>query len=86
MMASRPKQQPRKLKLKVSAARATDMAMKREHYMKVINTFSQNAAQVGAFHQKAYTLLTREWVKADWRGRENILRTVSWLLHLEVLI
>jgi len=85
-MASRPKQQPRKLKPKVSAARARALAMQRERCMAVINTCNQNAPQAGAFHQKAYTLLTREWIKADWRGREQILRTVSWLLRLELLI
>jgi hypothetical protein len=33
-----------------------------------------------AFIKKAETLLTRYWARADWQAREEILRTVRWLL------
>ena len=34
------------------------------------------------FLGKAETLLTRYWARADWQAREEILRTVRWLLSL----
>jgi hypothetical protein len=34
------------------------------------------------FVKKAETLLTRYWARADWQGREEILRTVRWLLSM----
>ena len=34
------------------------------------------------FIKKAETLLTRYWAKADWQAREEILRTVRWLLSM----
>ncbi len=35
-----------------------------------------------SFLRKAETLLTRYWARADWQGREEILRTVRWLLSM----
>jgi hypothetical protein len=32
------------------------------------------------FVKKAETLLTRHWARAGWQAREEILRTVRWLL------
>ena len=34
------------------------------------------------FVKKAETLLTRYWSRADWHAREEILRTVRWLLSM----
>jgi hypothetical protein len=34
------------------------------------------------FVKKAETLLTRHWSRADWQAREEILRTVRWLLSM----
>lgn len=34
------------------------------------------------FVRKAETLLTRYWARADWQAREEILRTVRWLLGM----
>jgi hypothetical protein len=34
------------------------------------------------FVKKAETLLTRHWARADWQAREEILRTVRWLLSM----
>jgi len=34
------------------------------------------------FVKKAETLLTRYWARADWQAREEILRTVRWLLSM----
>lgn len=35
-----------------------------------------------AFLNKAETLLTRYWAAANWQAREEILRSVQWLLNL----
>ena len=34
------------------------------------------------FLRKAETLLTRYWARSDWQAREEILRTVRWLLSM----
>ena len=34
------------------------------------------------FIRKAGALLTRFWARADWRGREELLRTARWLVTL----
>jgi hypothetical protein len=35
-----------------------------------------------SFLRKAEMLLTRYWARANWQGREEILRTVRWLLGM----
>jgi hypothetical protein len=42
------------------------------------------AGKGGAFSflNKAETLLTRHWAGANWQAREEILRSVKWLLNL----
>ena len=37
----------------------------------------------GTFARKAETLLTVGWGRASWEAREEILRTVNWLLEIE---
>jgi hypothetical protein len=37
------------------------------------------------FLRKAETLLTRYWARSDWLAREEILRTVQWLLEMAKL-
>src|ERR1700693_693441 len=32
--------------------------------------------------KKAKTRMTRDWARADWQAREEILRTVRWLLSM----
>jgi hypothetical protein len=32
---------------------------------------------------KAYALLTRFWSRANWNAREEIIRTLAWLLRLD---
>jgi hypothetical protein len=59
----------------------------------VVSLLSQRDAQVteivmlrsrapSAFIKNAETLLTRYWARADWQAREEILRTVRWLLSM----
>jgi hypothetical protein len=38
-----------------------------------------------SFVDKAQTLLTQRWSRATWRSREQLLRTVDWLLRMERL-
>jgi len=39
-------------------------------------------AEPSPFLNKAETLLTRYWAGATWQAREEILRSVKWLLNL----
>jgi len=39
-------------------------------------------AEPSPFLNKAETLLTRFWAGATWQAREEILRSVKWLLNL----
>jgi hypothetical protein len=39
-------------------------------------------AEPSAFLSKAEALLTRHWAAANWQAREEILRSVKWLLSL----
>jgi hypothetical protein len=39
-------------------------------------------AEPSPFLNKAETLLTRHWAAASWQAREEILRSVKWLLSL----
>jgi hypothetical protein len=34
------------------------------------------------FLDKAHSLLTRHWVKADWTAREELLKTADWLIQI----
>ena len=29
-------------------------------------------------------LLTRQWIKADWRGRERLNKAANWMLRVEL--
>jgi hypothetical protein len=33
----------------------------------------------------AQVLLTRHWIKANWRTREQLIKAAHWLLHLEAI-
>jgi hypothetical protein len=36
-----------------------------------------------AIMHTAQALLTRHWIKANWRTREQLIKAVHWLVHLE---
>ena len=65
------------------AARAQAIAGEREKQMRDIAGLRAGSSTSIGFADKAQTLLTRDWVKATWRSREGILRTVDWLLRVE---
>lgn len=48
--------------------------------MAEIAAVSQSRAR--PFLEKAHTLLTRAWSRADWRMREQLLKTAAWLINL----
>jgi len=56
---------------------------RRERQMTEIGSLRCPDHMPGSFVDKAETLLTSGWSKATWHSRENILRTVDWLLHME---
>lgn len=39
--------------------------------------------QSSRFGAQARELLTRAWGKADWKRRQDLVRTVQWLVQLE---
>jgi hypothetical protein len=59
------------------------IAMQRERAMADLRSLDCQNPAPGSFVNKAQTLLTLGWSKANWRSRASIIRTVGWLLHLE---
>jgi hypothetical protein len=53
--------------------------------MNEIEALRSRAGVPVALYNKAGALLTRFWARADWRQREEILKTVRWLLNLAKL-
>jgi acyl-CoA reductase-like NAD-dependent aldehyde dehydrogenase len=51
--------------------------------MREIGSLRRKNPDAVSFAIKAHTLLTRDWGKASWHERENILQTVNWLLRME---
>ena len=54
----------------------------RDQHVAAITMLRSGKAAPSPFLGKAETLLTRYWARADWQAREEILRTVRWLLSL----
>jgi len=54
----------------------------RDHFMNEIEAQRSRAGMPVALYSKAGTLLTRFWARANWPEREDILKTVRWLLNL----
>jgi transposase len=65
------------------AARARAIESARERRLNEIESLRRDGLAPGCFVDKAQKLLTYAWSKATWRSRENILRTVDWLLHVD---
>jgi hypothetical protein len=51
------------------------------HVTEIVMLRSRTCAP-SPFIRNAETLLTRYWARADWQAREEILRTVRWLLSM----
>jgi hypothetical protein len=64
-------------------AQVNAIVAERERKMAEIGSLRRPDHAPGSFVDKAETLLTSGWSKATWHSRENILRTVDWLLHME---
>jgi hypothetical protein len=54
----------------------------RDHFMTEIEAQRSRAGASVGLHNKAGALLTRFWARADWPEREEILKTVGWLLKV----
>jgi hypothetical protein len=70
-----------------SPSRAYSKRMKlllsqRDALMAEIAILSTNARIPSSTIGKTRSLLTRYWSKADWQGREEILRAARWLLNV----
>jgi hypothetical protein len=57
------------------------LSQRDEHVTEIVMLRSGKCAP-SPFVKKAETLLTRHWARADWQAREEILRTVRWLLGM----
>jgi hypothetical protein len=65
------------------ATRASSITSQRENRLSEIESLRRSALTPETFVDKAQTLLTQQWSKATWRSREQLLRAVDWLLHME---
>jgi hypothetical protein len=65
------------------AARVSAIASQRGSRLSEIESLRRDGLAPASFVDKAQTLLTQEWSKATWRSREQLLRTVDWLLRME---
>jgi len=75
---------PRTGRPKVSyATRASSIASQRESRLSEIESLRRGSPVTESFVDKAETLLTQRWSRANWRSREQLLRTVDWLLRME---
>ena len=63
--------------------RARAIELRRANAMDEIRSLHDDGAAPGSFSDKAKTLLTNGWSRSSWKAREDILRTVDWLLRLE---
>lgn len=54
----------------------------RDEHITEIEMMRSRQKKASPFIKKARTLLTRYWARADWQGREEILRTARWLLNV----
>ena len=54
----------------------------RDEHITEIEMLCSRQKGASLFIKKARTLLTRYWARADWQAREEILRTVRWLLNV----
>jgi hypothetical protein len=57
----------------------------RDEQITEIGLLRSAKVEPSAFLNKAETLLTRYWAGANWQVREEILRSVQWLLNLAQL-
>jgi len=65
------------------AARVSSIAFERESRLSETESLRRGGLLPESFVDKAETLLTQRWSKATWRSREQLLRTVDWLLRME---
>jgi hypothetical protein len=65
------------------ATRVSSIASQRESRLSEIESLRRGGLAPETFVDKAQTLLTQRWSKATWRSREQLLRAVDWLLHME---
>ena len=65
------------------ATRVGSIASQRESRLSEIESLRRVGLAPAAFLDKAQTLLTQGWSKANWRSHEQLLRAVDWLFRME---
>ena len=75
-----PKEAP--VNLEPHKRQAAAVLAQRRRLMIEIATL-QKSGHGSQFTTNAEQLLTRWWASASWTARQQLLKTVAWLLHLE---
>jgi hypothetical protein len=69
----------------VFSQHVVSLLSQRDEQVTTITMLRSGRGAPSPFLRKAETLLTRYWARADWQAREEILRTVQWLLNMAKL-
>jgi hypothetical protein len=67
---------------RTSSKQVVALLSQRDSLMSEIEILRSRATAPGSSIDKAGTLLTRHWSKADWQTREEILRAARWILNV----
>ena len=57
----------------------------RDRQLEEIKALERLRGRRTGFSRKAHTLLTRAWLRANWKTREELLKAATWLLYLDHL-
>lgn len=62
--------------------RADEIAAQRDQLVAELRRLETADGPPADFAAKARDLLTRAWAKADWKGRQDLLKAAQWMVHL----
>jgi len=65
--------------------RADDISAQRDALVAEVKRLQDALGTSARFATKARDLLTRAWSKADWDGRQDLLKAAQWLVQLETI-
>ncbi|HWM45957.1 MAG TPA: hypothetical protein VNR11_03470 [Xanthobacteraceae bacterium] len=67
----------------VGHRRAAEIVMQRDRLVAEVSRLETAHGRSSRFGAQARDLLTRAWSSASWKSRQDLVRTVQWLLQLE---
>jgi hypothetical protein len=65
--------------------RADDIVAERDALAAEVRRLQEMLGSSARFCAKARDLLTRSWSRADWSGREDLVKAARWLVQLETM-